>query len=181
MGRTTALLLAALALPALAPPALASPAPALPALALLASATEERVATFEVRSEAGSFPVGERDVDWSTPGDDVRVWESGGVLKFDVDSVAGPDLIRVELAAAGGATLEVGTYTDPTWRADPAKPTLRVIAKGLVCAPVFGHFTVHHVERDPGTGALTDVDVEVEQRCGAADAPAFRGRATLSS
>ena len=166
MGRTTALLLAVVALPALALPA---------------AAGEERSATFEVRSEAGSFPVGERDAHWSTPEDDVRVWELDGVLKFDVDSVPNADFIRVELAAAGGAPLEVGTYTDVTWRLDPAKPTLRVIAGGFVCSPVFGHFTIHRIERDQGTGQLTDVDVEVEQRCGTADAPAFRGHATLSS
>ncbi|MFD1149785.1 hypothetical protein [Saccharothrix hoggarensis] len=140
------------------------------------------MATFEFHAEAGATPVDGRQGFWSTPEDDVRIWESqDGLLKFDEDSSSNQQLIRVELAAPGNAPLEVGAYTDVRTRATATNPGLVVISNGLACGPVHGGFTVHSIGRDPVTGRLTDVDVEVEHRCGAPDAPAFTARATLSS
>lgn len=112
----------------------------------------------------------------------MRVWENANrKIVFDENSVSNDDYIRVELAAPGNAPLEVGTYTGVRYLPTATNPGLLVISDGLACGPVHGHFTVHSIERDPVTGRMTDVDLEVEQRCGAPDAPAFSAHVTLSS
>ncbi|ONI88493.1 hypothetical protein ALI22I_19265 [Saccharothrix sp. ALI-22-I] len=167
MKRTIALLLAVAAVPALAAPAVAQ---------------EERVATFKFHAEAGSFPVDGREAYWSTPAYEVRIYEREvNVLRIDEDTVSNADYVAIELTAPGNVPLEVGTYTDVRMRSTASNPGLMVVSRGLACAPVYGTFTVNSIERDPVTGRLTDVDVEVEQRCGAPDAPAFSAHATLSS
>ncbi len=86
---------------------------------------------------------------------DVRVGEAQDrVLTFDEDLVDNTEFTPVELTAPGNAPLEAGTYTDVRRYATATNPGL-----------------LNSIERDPATGRLTDV--EVEQRCGAPDAPAF--------
>ncbi|MCE6993793.1 hypothetical protein LZG04_03060 [Saccharothrix sp. S26] len=173
MQRTIALMLAAAAVPALVLPAAAAPA----------VAQEDRVATFTFHAEAGAYPVDGWGASYSTPQDDVRVWENAEhALRFDEDSPSSnAEYVAVTLAAPGNAPLRVGTYTDVRIRPTATNPGLLVVSRGLACEPVHGSFTITGIERDPVTGRLTDVDVEVEQRCGAPDAPPFTARATLSS
>lgn len=157
-------------------------AAALPALAGTASA-DEPVATLAFHAEAGAFPVGGRQATWSTPEQEVRVREQsvdGRALVIDGEG-DGRDYLRIQLAAPGGAPLAVGVYTDVRQQPTATNPGLLVISDGLACYPVHGSFTVHSIERDPETGRLTDVDVEVEQRCGTPDSPVFSAHATLSS
>ncbi|GAB2986153.1 hypothetical protein GCM10027184_43070 [Saccharothrix stipae] len=154
----------------------------LPVLAGTAGA-DEPVAAVKFHAEAGAFPVDDRQATWSTPEQEVRIREQsveGGALVIDGEG-DGRDHVRIQLAGPGDAPLRVGTYTDVRQRPTATNPGLLVIADGLACYPVHGSFTVHSIERDPGTGRLTGVDVELEHRCGAPDAPAFVAHATLSS
>jgi uncharacterized protein (DUF736 family) len=155
---------------------------AAPALAGTAAA-DEPVATLKFHAEAGAFPVDGRQATWSTPEQDVMVREQSveaRALVIDGDG-DGRDYVRIQLAAPGGAPLEAGVYTDVRQQPTGTNPGLLVIAGGLACYPVHGSFTVNSIERDPVTGRLTDVDVEVEQRCGTPDSPVFAAHATLSS
>ena len=171
MKRTIALALAVAALPALAGTAAAG------------TAADEPVATLKFHAEAGAFPVDGRQATWSTPEQEVGIREQsveGGALVIDGDG-DGREYLRIQLAAPGGAPLAVGVYTDVRRQPTDTNPGLLVISDGLACYPVHGSFTVNSIERDPATGRLTDVDVEVEQRCGTPDSPVFSAHATLSS
>lgn len=160
MKRTTVLALA-VALPVVLAPA-------------AGAATEE--AGFDFAAEAGAFPVDGRAGHWAPPEQELLIGENSRHW-LRVQGESGSDFIGVELAAAGEVPVEVGTYSDVTWQPDPARPMLRVVARGLVCAPVHGSFTVERIERTDGR--LTGLDVTVEQHCGAPDAPAFRARVHL--
>ncbi|MEU4520862.1 hypothetical protein AB0F52_19430 [Amycolatopsis sp. NPDC024027] len=137
--------------------------------ALVPVASADPLQTVAYTSEAGAWPlVG--SAQYSAPGDEIAVWENGGVLKIDVQS--GLKDLRVELSAPAGETLHTGTYTGARFRgqSDPAlaTPGVFVYTHGDVCSEAYADFTIDRLD-------ASGVDLTFVQRCGAPDGPATRG------
>ncbi|MFD9960400.1 hypothetical protein [Amycolatopsis sp. NPDC058986] len=129
-------------------------------------------------AEDGAWPVHGRSAQWTSPAQEINVWENAGVVKVDAEADGGFDYIRIELSDAGGAVLRPGTYPGARFRgqrdAPLATPGIFLVSNGFGCGKEdYADFTVARIERD-ATGKLTAFDADVDQRCGGPDKPAFR-------
>ncbi|SDD96450.1 hypothetical protein [Actinokineospora iranica] len=143
-----------------------------------AAQADEPGASLAYQAEAGAWPVDGRGASWSTPANEVMVWEFDGVVKVDGQNSTGSDYLRVELTGPGGTPLEAGAYTGVRNRhRHPEGPGIEVVSNGFGCGDDYAEFTITSLARDPADGALTALDVEVTHRCGSPTAPALTATA----
>jgi HYR domain len=88
----------------------------------------------------------------------------------------------VDLAAADGAPLTVGSYTDAErWPfQSPGHPGLSIVGDGRGCNQDFGQFDVNDIQYAP-TGELLVFDATFEQHCESTTAPALFGRIRIEN
>ncbi|MFB9683113.1 hypothetical protein [Amycolatopsis plumensis] len=138
-------------------------------VALVPVASADPVQTVSYTSEDGSWPM-QGSTHYTSPGDEIAVWEHDGRLTIDVD--AGFDYLRIELSAPAGETLHTGTYTGARYRGpgDPAlgTPGISVVTRGFGCGDDYADFMIDRLD-------ATGVDLTFVQRCGSPDGPATRG------
>jgi hypothetical protein len=88
----------------------------------------------------------------------------------------------VDLAAADGQPLQIGSYTDAERYPfqSPGHPGLSIVGDGRGCNMDFGQFDVNDIQYAP-TGELLVFDATFEQHCESTTAPALFGRIRIEN
>lgn len=108
-----------------------------------------------------------------------RGFSNGITVRFqNSENSPGGSLVNwtVELAAPGNAALDVGAYENAERSGFQlqGRPGLAMTGSGRVCGSVTGRFDIYEVEYD-GSGEVTRLAVDFEQRCGLANEPPLFG------
>lgn len=121
----------------------------------------ESVTEFRFTADAGAHPFHGASGVWATPDREVRVWETGNVVKIDSATWHNREPFRLELSTPDGSPLGVGAHQQ-----GQAPETLRtlVIYNGLGCVEARAAVVVDRIERS-AEGALTALDATLQHYC----------------